>query len=264
MAVDLASMAPRAVGVFRVARKPGEVFIPTPWKYADPDDGTFGSRFDDPGARDGRSQDERFRVIYCATEKVAALAESLVAFRRPVRFLAELGQVDASRTESIAASLAGTFDPADPSRGLVSTDWWRQRQIGHTYLDPSLRFVDIVDITSLAHLRRALAAVAYRLGLDDIDLSAITSRHRALTQACACYIHEQAEETGQPLFAGIRYLSHLSGGNAYECWAVFSDRMSHAGYSVEQNIRRNEPALLEAARTLSLTIEASDGQYLRP
>lgn len=265
MAVGLAVMAPRPGGVFRVARRTTGVFVPTSWRYADPDNGTFGGRFDDPGLRAGRGADERFRVIYCASKKAGALAECLVAFRRPVRFLAELAEINAHGVaESIANSLAGTFDPADPARGLVPADWRRQRQIGHTYLDPALRFVDIADIASLNHLRQALAGIALRLGFDDIDLSAITSRHRELTQACARYIYEQVDDAGQPRYAGIRYLSHLGGGEAYECWAIFSDRLRHAVETVEARIRSDEPALVEVARTLSLTVEIGEGRYLRP
>jgi hypothetical protein len=263
--VDLATVAPRASGVFRVARRSGGVFVPTPWKYASPDDGTFGGRFDDPGLQEGLRQEERFRVIYCATEKRAAFVECLAAFRRPVRFLAELaGIMTEGEDESIANSLAGTFDPAEPVRGLVPLEWRMQRQIGHTYLDPSLQLVDISDIASLNHLRQVLAGVAFRLGLDDIDLSAITSRHRTLTQACARYIYEQIDESGRARFAGIRYLSHLSGNEDDECWAVFSERIRHTGESVETLIHPDDPALLNAAAQLSLTIEGLNGLYLRP
>lgn len=124
MAVELATLAPRPAGVFRVARRSSGVFVPTPWRYADPDDGTFGGRFDDPGLAAGRGEKDRFRVIYCTSEKAAALAECLVAFRRPVRFLAELARIGAhGAAESVANSLAGTFDPDDLTRGLVNADW---------------------------------------------------------------------------------------------------------------------------------------------
>lgn len=85
-----------------------------------------------------------------------------------------------------------------------------------------------------------------------------------MTQACARNIHAQVDEASEPRFAGIRYLSHLGAGQAYECWAIFADRMKHAGETVQASIPPDDPALLDAARSLSLTIETAKGRYLRP
>ena len=55
----------------------------------------------------------------------------------------------------------------------MPADWRRRRQLGSTRLDPGLRFVDLAAAESLTVLRQALAPVAERLGITDIDLSAV-------------------------------------------------------------------------------------------
>ena len=52
MANGLAVMFPPAVPVYRISRGT-DLFAPAPWDIADPDDGTFRGRFDDPGKLTG-------------------------------------------------------------------------------------------------------------------------------------------------------------------------------------------------------------------
>lgn len=80
--------------VFRVARgngePPADPFVPPPWERADAD-GTFGNRFDDPSKADGVPEGGRFRVIYAATQRDGALAETIAHFRPDLEALAALG-----------------------------------------------------------------------------------------------------------------------------------------------------------------------------
>jgi len=55
---------------------------PPDWPYA------HGNRFDDPGEVDGISPEARFRVVYCASERVCAFAETVARFRPNLRALA--------------------------------------------------------------------------------------------------------------------------------------------------------------------------------
>ena len=52
--------------MFRVSRD-FDVFALPDWSWAQ-EDGTFGNRFDDPGRYRGIPEEDRFRVVYCATQ----------------------------------------------------------------------------------------------------------------------------------------------------------------------------------------------------
>ena len=127
----LVTVAPPSGGIYRLARGPAEPFSPPDWDRAH-DDGTFGNRFDDPSAMDGRSPEERFRTVYCATQRAAAFGETVARFRPSIVLLAHLAEVEDD--ESVEQALAGAVDPEDPYRGLIPADWRLLRRIGHTIL----------------------------------------------------------------------------------------------------------------------------------
>ena len=141
---------------------------PPDWPYA------HGNRFDDPGEVDGISPEARFRVVYCASERVCAFAETVARFRPNLRALAGI------RAASDDPDIASVLRP-----GLITEDWRLKRRVGTIVLDPPLRFVDIADAETLAALRDVFAPLAVALGLPDFDLSAVTSAHRLLTQRIA-------------------------------------------------------------------------------
>ena len=67
MARELPYAGPPERGrVFRVTRG-FDVFTPPDWSWAQ-EDGTFGNRFDDPGKYRGIPEEDRFRMVYCATQ----------------------------------------------------------------------------------------------------------------------------------------------------------------------------------------------------
>lgn len=244
-------------------RAPVEPFSPPDWEWAAPD-GTFGNRFDDPSAEDGRPAEERFRIIYCATQRAATFGETLARFRVSLPLLSALEAIDDD--EPIAQSLRGVVDPDDPRHGLLPADWRMRRRIGHTVLDPSLRFVDLSHPETMQSLRTALSPLAERLGIIDVDLSSVTSPQRRFTQGIARYVHEQVGEVGQPRFAGIRYPSRLN--PEWECWAVFDDRIRHMpGWpNIPTSFFPDDPDLQAVARLFGLTIEIFPGQehFIRP
>jgi hypothetical protein len=258
---SLSVVPPPAEGVYRIARGPAEPFTPPDWDHAQ-DDGTFSNRFDDPTATIGRPPAERFRTIYCATQRVAAFAETLAHFRPSIPLLAQLAAVEDD--ESLEDALAGAIDPNDPARGVIPADWRLRRRIGRTVLDPNLRFVDVAAPASVQHLRQALSPLAAELHLADIDLSSLTSQQRRFTQTCARYIYDQTDEHGHPRFAGIRYPSRFS--DRWECWAVFDDRLRHVpGYpALTESIFADDPGLMRVASMFGLAIEILSGHYIRP
>ena len=216
-------------------------FEPPDWSYAG-DDGTFGNRFDDPGAERSIPEAVRFRVIYCATSRAAAFGETIARFRPDLELLAKLEEIEDD--EPISPELQG---------GIVPEEWRLSRRLGVTRLDESLRFVDVDAAQTLQVLRRVLASIAASLGVSDIDLGAIAGPNRRLTQEVARCVYEQRDPTGEPLYAGIRYLSRLN--PEWELWAIFADRIEHSPREVTESIRAEDPDLLEAASLLNLRIE---------
>ncbi len=237
------SPAPRAP-VYRVGRLPNPFAIPS-WAYARPD-GTFDGRFDDPRGRRGLPEAQRFRVLYVATESAAAFGETLAPLRPDLTLLSNAGAMPAgSRT----------------GRPVIPASWRLGRRLGATTFGSSLPFVDLAAAETTQRIRADLAAIALGLGLNDVDLSTVTGPQRIFTQEIARYVYDQGQTTGAPRYAGLRYLSRLN--PSWECWAIFSDRLSHNVVQVT-TIPANHPGLYEAARILELAIEVSTRRYLYP
>ena len=196
MANDIPSVGPPEGGlVFRVSRG-FDVFAPTDWIWAQ-EDGTFTNRFDDPGAYRGIPEEERFRVVYCATHPAGAFGETTAPFRKSVKTLARLQEI--ADDIPLAPEFAG---------GIVPEEWRLARRLGSTRLDEDLLFADFTDGRTLTVLREKLAVWLSRFELEELDLSTITARQRRVTQEASRYVYELAE-SGAPAFAGIRYMSRL-------------------------------------------------------
>jgi hypothetical protein len=240
MANGIVAVPPPRAPVFRVGRTPNPFAAPS-WAFAHPD-GTFGNRFDDPGGHRGVPATQRFRVLYLATESAGAFGETLASYRPDL------------------AGLAGAGAPP-PSHPSVPASWRLARRLGSAVLHPSLRLADLAAAESTHYLRGVLAPVALSLGLNDIDFSTLIGPQRLFTQEAARAIYDERDPSGQPLYAGLRYLSRLN--PAWECWAVFVDRLQHTVIRVEV-IPPNHPGLHDAARILGLAIEVAPGRYLYP
>ncbi len=164
------------VPVFRVARgeagPPSDPFASPGWERVGPD-GTFGNRFDDPSKVDGRPDEARFRMIYAATQREAAFAETIAHFRPDLPALAALSAIH-----------GGASEP-QPLTGVVPVRWQQLRGIGRLLLDSALRFVDVAHPDTLAEMRATFARLAGDLGHRDIAVSTLTSGDRRLTQRIA-------------------------------------------------------------------------------
>ena len=237
--------------LYRVARWPGNPFAPPPWLIARTD-GTFGNRFDDPGTDERSPLEERFRVISCATQREAAIGESIARFRPSVAVLSRLSRIP--DLETVDTVEFGSEVQVHHAGGTLPSDWCTRRQIGSTRLDSALQFVDISSASSLTTLRTSLAPLADRLNISDIDLSAVSGQQRAFTQACSRFIYQQQDESGAPRFAGIRYISRFH--QAWECWAVFADRFWHEP-DVPELLDSGDSSLQRAAALLGISIAPS-------
>jgi hypothetical protein len=222
--------------VYRVARG-FDLFAPPDWAWAK-SDGTFTNRFDDPGAYHGIPAKKRFRMIYCATQRAGAFAETTAYFRKSPKTIAGLSEIE--------------DDEEDPELigGVIPESWRLERSIGVTRLSEASVFADIMNPRALQILRERLAPLLTQFGLADFDISAVTSQERRLTQEAARYVYELAN--AGLVFNGIRYTSRLN--QDWELWAIFSDRMVHEE-EFFATIRHDDPGLLEAAALFGLTIE---------
>jgi hypothetical protein len=123
--------------IYRVARQPNPWAWPD-WAYAN-EDGTFGSRYDDPRGE--------YRVVYASSQREGAFSETLARYRVDLHVAGELQAIE------------GDPDDAkypEPIRvGLVPTEWPETRIIGTATHEG--RFVDVGHPDSLTHLRLALA-----------------------------------------------------------------------------------------------------------
>jgi len=130
---------------------PSDPFASPGWERAGAD-GTFGNRFDDPSKVDGRPDKARFRMIYAATQREAAFAETIAHFRPDLPALAALRTIH-----------GGASEP-QPLTGVVSVRWQQRRGIGRLLLDAALRFVDGAHPDTLAEMRATFARLAVDLG----------------------------------------------------------------------------------------------------
>ncbi|WP_152670814.1 RES family NAD+ phosphorylase [Rubrobacter aplysinae] len=220
-----------------MAREP--VFSPPPWMAAK-EDGTFGNRFDDPGQAHEVPQEERFRVIYCASDKAGAFGETLSRFRKSPSLIAALKDIEDEEESEPEEDLQG---------GVVPIDWRLERSIGSATLGEQ-SFADVFHPESLDTLRSELAPLLQDFGLEELDLSTITSSHRRITQEASKYIHDLGGS--EQRFAGIRYLSRLN--PEWELWALFDDRASLEEAEFYEPVKDDDPSLQEVAELFELDI----------
>lgn len=231
--------SPAGRTVHRVYGEDRDPLAPPPWSLARARYGVLGGRFDDPGAQWGIPESERFRMLYFATERAAAIGESVAQFRPSPRTIAAVGA----------------------RRGAVPREWRDQHELYSVPLDGGLRFVDIHTPEAVDRLRQALAPRAAELGIEDVDVGTLLGPERQLTQRAARHVYERFDRKGRPLFHGVRYLSRHN--PEWECWAVFDTR---APWSLEapsdapnpgvaSRIGADDPYVVEAAAALGLDVE---------
>ena len=126
--------------------------------------------------------------------------------------------------------------------GTVRRAWIKGRCIGTANVEGE--YADIYALGWVSHLRTALAEIAVRLGMEDIDLSSLErAEPRLLTQQAG----RNAFELG---YAGVYY--HSRYGHSIENWAIFERFPIHEPHS--RKVAEDDPDLLEALRILGLII----------
>lgn len=221
--------------MYRVSRDL-EVFGEPAWEW------TGDNRFDDPDHREGSPESGLFRVVYCASSRVGAFGETIARFRKSIRLLSHLREIEDD--EPLDRELTG---------GLLPEEWRLNRRIGASRLDESLHFADLEDPRAATLLRREMSPLLTELGLDDFDFSDLMGHDRRVTQNAARCVYEATDEANAPVFDGIRYVSRLNPG--WELWAVFAARMVHEPEDLYQRISRDDSDLRNAAEVLDIEVE---------
>lgn len=206
------------------------------------EDGTFGNRLDDPGKFYGLTEEKRFRVVCCASSRAGAFGETISRFRQSPKLIAELDAIEDLEGEAVDEELKG---------GEVPLEWRVERNLGSTMLDEQLVFADLSNAETMSTLRKEVASLLTRFGLEELDLSTITSSHRRVTQEISRHLHDK-EIPGATL-AGIRYPSRLN--PEWTLWAIFSERFVHTPQEIYDVVKDDDPDLQQAASILGLEVE---------
>ena len=201
--------------IYRVARYPDAWQLPD-WSRAK--DGTFGNRFDDP--------ESDYRVLYAASQEVSCYVETLARFRPDLSLMEELKEIEGD----------DDFLPI----GEVPLSWCDIRVIGTASADGN--YADIYASEWIALLRRRLVSDCLRLGLRDLDASALqNSSPRTLTQLVSRIVYDMG-------LAGVYYRSRY--GHDLENWALFEPCRIHRTKS--RKVTAEDAALTEAMGILGL------------
>ncbi len=184
--------------------------------------GTFGYRFDDPGAgyRAPLGDDELFRMFYCGETVMGAACETLAGKRAPMY--------------AWFVSPTGT---GEPGSGDVNEAWCETRAVGFTRLSQDLLFVDLTANDTMKYLRTLdlVRRSCEMYGIADVNLPNLQGDCRCFTQDVARALFadtggnapiEVDSPAGKGIVAGINYLSkHAAGKAEIACWALFDTRL---------------------------------------
>jgi hypothetical protein len=153
-----------------------------------------------------RYDSTEFGTIYGATDLEGCFAETLARYRPSPAVLAALGRDAEWRRR-------GFMDP-----GSVPADWRHRRVIVHLELGREVRFLDVEATATHTVLTEELAEELADVGHGPLDVAGVRGPDRRITRAIAQWAYTALDQSGDPAFAGIRYLSRLG---PYECWAIF-------------------------------------------
>jgi hypothetical protein len=162
------------------------------------DNPRVGNRFD--------SLFGNFSVLYFGSSLQVCFGETLARFRPDA---------------SVAALVAGSWsEEGFMMPGEVPAAWRHQRlAVRACCADDNATFLDVESVATRTVLSKRLAPILHAYGVSDLDVSAIRGGDRRITRVIAHYAWSSTGETGEPRYAGVRYLSRLN--TNWECWAVF-------------------------------------------
>jgi hypothetical protein len=196
-AVETIELPPK--GVWRIGLATDPYQTPPPLSLDDLNDAAAGNRFDSPVGN--------YSVLYFGTELEVCFGETLARFRPDPRVVAEIEDDWDDQ---------GFMRPGD-----VPADWRLRRLAVRAEASGGARFLDVEAPSTRRTLAVQLAAVLASYGALDLDVAAIRSGDRRVTRAISYWAWSRMNDDGDPVYAGIRYLSRLD--TAWECWGIFDD-----------------------------------------
>ena len=176
-----------------------------------------------------------YRVLYASSQRLGCFVETLARFRVDVSFIADLALMENGEDDFTALR-------------TVRRAWIKGRCIDTANVEGE--YADIYALGWVSHLRTALAAIAVRLGMEDIDLSSLErAEPRLLTQ------HASRNAFGLG-YAGVYY--HSRYGHTIENWAIFEDWAIPQRFPIHQpnsrKVAEDDSDLLEALHILGLIL----------
>lgn len=187
--------------------------------------GSTGNRFDVPGAG----------ILYTATTKTGAFAETLARFRPTSSLIEKMRKIE---------GVDDTDQHEEP--GGVDESWFDLRRLRAVQMVDPLPFVDVDDPRTHTYLTRHASRELMGVGVGTLDVATIRGPDRRVTRAVASWLYARTNDDGTPQFSGLRYGSRLG---AYECWAIFDGT---AVQEISQERISDQPELRHVMDTFGL------------
>lgn len=170
----------------------------SPFEFVPRELGEWENRFDDP--------EREYRTLYGAEKKLTALREVLAPLRPNVNVRSDFARFQLEQ----GCRPDQLFVPAREVRSA----WRREHVLVHANLQRDGALADLDDLVLRERLEQTHAELLLRHGMDHLDISAIRSKIRAVTQAISRDLYDQG-------VAGLLFKSAI---DDQQCVVVFEDR----------------------------------------
>lgn len=172
-------------------------------------------------------------MLYAASRPQGALAETLAGFRPSASMLMRFAKSENDQQRVIP--------------GQVPAQWFDTRRIRSFYADGALPFLDIGVTDTHTFVTEAAASILAGRSVQNLEVAHVQGQDRLLTRAIAGWAYAQADSNGDPLYAGIRFVSILGD---FECWAIFDG--TRVILDATENVSRADSPVVEIAALLGL------------
>jgi len=203
-------------------------------------------RYDDVLGADADSA-IKFGTLYVGETPYATFLETLQVFRRRLSDVRKI--MDSTVVE---AEIRQEFLEKELLEGRITESWASFRILANARINTIAPVFDLINPAAVQIVREQLAPTLIALGLDDLDFSHMLSDNRPLTQAISRWIWSMTNDSGQPLFSGIRYPSRFDPESI--CLVLYENRYVVDGDIDIQPITAQTPGFAAAATTLRLHI----------